>query len=320
MSHNLENLSVWLIGAGPMAIEHAKVLQYLGIDFLTIGRGEKSATKFEQEIKGVEVYRGGLEDFLQTQSPNSETKVIVAVGAEVLIDILRILVKRSFHSILVEKPGAISAKELLNNRVLFDPYSKKIFIAYNRRYYNNIIELKKRLVNEGGVSSFYFDFTEWSHKIGELSKAPGVKENWLFANSSHIIDLAFYLGGQPVNWDSWVLPGSLKWHVNSRYVGAGITDSGATFSYHSNWESAGRWYLEICTNQSKYILSPIEELKMISRGSINQIKIEIDNEIFKPGLLGMIKDFVHDQKKLKTLEEQLAFAKSIILKITNSIP
>ena len=34
-------------------------------------------------------------------------------------------------------------------------------------------------------------------EIEKLNKVPGIKENWFLGNSTHVVDLAFYLGGKP---------------------------------------------------------------------------------------------------------------------------
>ena len=41
---------IWLIGAGGIAEEYAKVLKALGKDFIVIGRGEKSASVFKEHV------------------------------------------------------------------------------------------------------------------------------------------------------------------------------------------------------------------------------------------------------------------------------
>ena len=50
------------------------------------------------------------------------------------------------------------------------------------------------IAEDGGVTSFHFEFTEWSHQIQHLQKAPGVMDHWVLGNSSHVLDLAFHLG------------------------------------------------------------------------------------------------------------------------------
>ena len=48
---------------------------------------------------------------------------------------------------------------------------------------NKNMNRKEIIAEDNGVTSFNFEFTEWSHEIEKLEKAPGVKENWFLANS-----------------------------------------------------------------------------------------------------------------------------------------
>ena len=65
MPNNLEN-KLWLIGAGYMAIEYAKVLSAMNINFHTIGRGEISAKRFTNKTScNIEI--GGLNNYLKTK-------------------------------------------------------------------------------------------------------------------------------------------------------------------------------------------------------------------------------------------------------------
>ena len=54
------------------------------------------------------------------------------------------------------------------------------------------------------------------------------------------------------------------------FSGAGISISGALFSYQANWQSAGRWSVEILTKKNRLILCPLEELKVQKRGVLKK--------------------------------------------------
>ena len=41
----------------------------------------------------------------------------------------------------------------------------KVYIAYNRRFYENIKIIKKIALSDGGILSANFSFTEWIDKI-----------------------------------------------------------------------------------------------------------------------------------------------------------
>lgn len=292
MSDNLKQ-KVLLVGAGPMSVDYFNVLKNLDCDIAVVGRGEKSAKQFFDKT-GFKAITGSLSKFL---SKNIEvfSKVIVAVGMEELKNATVQLINHSFKSILVEKPAGLTFQEIQD----LESYSKKknvdVFVAYNRRFYASVIKAKEIIEDDGGVTSFNFEFTEWSNVIEKLVKAQGVKENWFLGNSTHVVDLAFYLGGKPAQISCFTA-GGLEWHPKaSVFAGAGIAANGALFSYQANWAAPGRWGVEILTKKHRLILRPLEKLQIQNIGSINIEFIELEDELdkkFKPGLYCQIKSFI----------------------------
>ena len=237
---------VFLIGTGQMAIDYFAVLNNQNYDITVIGRGEESAINFELNT-GIKPFIGGLHSYLNTHSLPENAYVIIATGTEALMSSLLLILNAGAYKVLIEKPAAISMMELIANEEKLRLYSNNVFIAYNRRFYASVLEAQKMIEEDGGLQSIHFEFTEWAHKIEPLIKADGVKENWFFANSTHVVDLAFYLAGKPLEWNAFSKSGKLKWHSKTNFVGAGITENGVLFSYLSNWESAGRWAIELLT-------------------------------------------------------------------------
>ena len=139
----------------------------------------------------------------------------------------------------------------------------------------------------------------------------GVKDRWLLSNSSHVIDLAFFLIGLPKKESfSAFQSGKLIWHNSSaRFNGAGVSKNGIHFSYMSDWESAGRWSLEIMTKKNRYLLKPMETLQKIKNGDINSEFISIDDSLdkkYKPGIYKQLHEFICDKKmNLCTLTYQV---------------
>lgn len=298
---------IWLIGAGEMAQEYIKVLEALKTSFMVIGRGEESAKRCK-EATGCEVQYGGLENFLRNK-PMKCSHAIVSVGVEKLCETTMALLEYGIQNILVEKPGALYQSEFEKLLKVSNDKQAKILIAYNRRFYASVNKAHEMIKRDGGVTSFNFEFTEWSHVIEPLKKADGVKERWFLGNSTHVVDLAFFLGGKPEEMCCFV-EGGVEWHPSSSvFSGAGKSDRGALFSYHANWESAGRWSVEILTKAHKLILRPMEKLQIQKRGTISQefdeaIDYSLDEE-FKPGLYLQTKKFLeNDTSKMCTLKEQ----------------
>lgn len=286
--------NIWLIGASTMAQDYIKVLRALEEEFIVIGRSKETAIQCEEKMN-CKVELGGLTVFLSTR-PKICSHAIVAVGIENLYETTKELIEYGVKNILVEKPGGLYKSQLEELYNLSLKYKVNIVIAYNRRFYASVLKAQEIIKQDGGVSSFNFEFTEWAHIIEPLVKAEGVKEKWFLANSTHVVDLAFYLGGKPKEMSSFT-DGSLSWHPSaSNFSGSGKSDKNALFNYQANWESAGRWSVEILTKEHRLIFRPMEKLQIQKRGTIPQVFDEnidytIDDE-YKPGLFIQTKKFI----------------------------
>ena len=286
-----DNIEVLLVGAGPIAVEYAKVLQSLMRPFSVIGRGAKSADAFAAKT-GVTVFAGSLGEYIATNGIPSAA--IVAVSMDQLAHVTIHLMELGVRNILVEKPAGLNAAEVRMLDQHAKTYQAKVFVAYNRRFYASVIKAAEIIKADGGVRSFHFEFTEWSHTIEKLKHAPGVLENWFFANSSHVIDTAFFLGGYPAQLSCFA-QGGLEWHKAAIYSGAGVSTKGALFSYHANWIAPGRWMIEFMTEKHRLVLKPLEKLQIQQLGSLTTDFVDIDDTVdtaYKPGYFRQVEAFL----------------------------
>jgi predicted dehydrogenase len=301
-------MKVWIVGAGGMSADYVRVTDALKLDSRIIGRGEAAAALLEQRL-GRSVARGGLQSALaQFGAPEV---AIIAVGVEVLAEVTSQALRGGVKRVLVEKPAGLDRSEVLALAELSMRHSAHVSVAYNRRFFASVLAARALIEEDGGVDSFSFEFTEWSHEIEKLRKAPGVKENWVLANSSHVLDLAFHLGGAPMEMHSFTR-GRLDWHpAGAVFAGAGRARGGALFSYQANWRSAGRWGLEINTTRRRLIFRPMEQLQVMMKGSVSIHPVEVAgaelDAQFKPGLYRQVEAFVHGsgQSSLCSLEEHV---------------
>ena len=314
MSHNV----VWLVGAGPMALAYAKVLQAQSVEFEVIGRGAESAAAFEAEMDKP-VHQGGLEKWIESRNKRPKA-AIVATGVEQLAANTIRLLDGGVDTILTEKPAGMVPEEAAD--VAAKTGNARVRVAYNRRFYASVTTARRFIEEDGGATSMFFEFTEWSHKIEPLVKAPGVKENWFYANSTHVIDTAFFLAGAPerLNCQS---EGGLTWHpAASRFSGSGTTERGVLFSYVADWTAPGRWGVEVMTKRHRLILRPMEQLQIQKIGSVAVEPVEIDDAIdteFKPGLYEQVRVFLEnpDHEDLLSAAGQAEIMKRIYRPILN---
>lgn len=297
---------VLLVGVGYMGIEFAKVLKALKIGFIPIGRGENSAKEFKKQT-GVEVITGGLDKYLQQAADLSQT-AIVAISEEQLGSATIKLLNAGIKKILVEKPGGLDFADVKKVAKVAKNKQAKVYVGYNRRFYQSVEKAKQIIKEDAGVLSMHFDFTEAVHKIVPLVRAPGVKENWFLQNSTHVLDMAFFLAGNPKKITSKTV-GSLSWHpAGAIFVGSGETEKGALFSYHANWKSPGRWAIEIMTKKHKLFFKPLEKLQIQESGSFEVKDVDLNDKLdidFKPGIYQEVRAFLKDKKDLCTIEEQV---------------
>jgi predicted dehydrogenase len=306
-----------LIGTGPMACDYMKVIQALNISVEVIGRGETSALEFEKKT-GVRPYLGGLQKYLSENVVEESTFAIISTGTESLLSLLTALLQAGIQKVLIEKPGALSIEELVSNRSSLENYFDRIFVAYNRRFYQSVLAAEKLIEQDGGLKTVHFEFTEWVHLIESAEILDSVKSNWFFGNSTHVVDLAFFFAGRPKEMSAYSVPGELIWHNKTNFAGAGITESNVVFSYVSNWESAGRWAIELMTNKRRIILKPLEGILIQERGSVAIVSYHFDDSIdkdFKPGLYNQVIAFLNGDKRLLNMEEQIWNANEIYKKI-----
>lgn len=284
-------MTVLLLGAGPMATAYAKVLQAHGVALTCVGRGEASAARFEAET-GVTVRRGGLDCLVGEVSERN--LAIVALPIPMLAEAVRRLVRLGFRRILVEKPAGLDAAEIRSLAAEVGSSADTIFVAYNRRFYASVVAARSIIAEDGGVTSFHFDFSELVPRILTPDKTPEVLANWFWGNATHVVDMAFHLGGEPERLIGDAI-GRLDWHAPAIFTGHGRTRSGALFTYHADWTSPGRWGLEVRTRRHRLVFQPLEHLKAqrLTGFALEDIAIDdgFDRE-FKPGLYRQVAAFL----------------------------
>lgn len=303
----MNNKETWLVGCGQMAMDYMKVLEALKQPFKVIGRGDGSAALCEEKT-GTAVVRGGLGLFLEAK-PAPCRQAIVSVNVDALAETTVQLLNSGVKKILVEKPAGLSLAEIQSVSAAAVANGAEVYVAYNRRFYAATMHAKRLIEEDGGLLSCNFEFTEWGHVIEGLAKGPGVKEKWFICNSSHVVDLAFYLAGKPLQMNCHTA-GSLPWHPAAAiFAGAGVTDQGVMFSYQANWSAPGRWGLEALTANYRLIFRPMESLQIMRKGSIRIEPVEIDDSLdkeFKPGLHEQVKCFLEGRMEcFCTLDQQV---------------
>ena len=300
---------VIVFGSGYMAEEYLKVLKAVAADVRVLARNSEKAEKLAAKY-GFSGFGGGT-GVLTEKFCSGADLVIIAVPIEALKDVASACLKNGIKKILIEKPGALDLVQLRELSEEGNRAKAQILISYNRRFYNSVAMLKERIDSEGGPLGCFFDFTDREKDILSENRSKDTLKYWGFANSSHVIDLAFYLAGPPVEMDCR-RAGKWKEHpTGNAFTGSGRTKK-CLFSYFSTWAGGGRWDVEISTKKGRYKLCPLEELWFCEKNQFMWKKIEPKDEDdikFKPGLLKMVRSVLMDKGAavLPTILDQIEF-------------
>lgn len=296
-----------LVGAGKMAKAYAKALVNQRQNFTVVGRSKERITSFKEEFPEIYAISGGIEDFLKKEP--APKFAIVAANITVMASIAQKLIEAGTKKILLEKPGSLSIEVLSELKNLAEESGASVFIGYNRRFYTSVLEAQRIIEEDGGLSSFHFEFTEMIHKIKPEKHGYEALSRWVISNSSHIIDTAFFLGGAPKELKAKVSGNDVEWHPSgSIFTGMGETETGVPFTYHANWGSAGRWNLELNTKNRKLIFSPMEKIKIQTKGELEVIESKIDyqqDERYKPGIFLQTREFLNEGVMLLSLNDHI---------------
>ena len=289
-------MNVLLIGAGPMAVAYGRVLNALGVAWTVVGRGNRSAAQFATATGRAPVV-GGLASYLVNPDVSVDA-AIVALPVRQLAAATKSLIEARARRILVEKPAGLTASEIEDVARAAGRGRADVFVAYNRRFYSSVAAARRLIDEDGGVTSFHMEFTEFSERILKSVDDRMLLSNWFLANSTHVVDLAFFLAGEPTA-ATGLSAGELDWHPpGAAFVGHGRTATGAVFSWHADWGSAGRWGLDLRTPRRRLILQPLETLAVQEKGSVAISHYPIDDDLdrqFKPGLYRQVEAFLSEK-------------------------
>lgn len=133
--------------------------------------------------------------------------LIIATPSETHFDYLSTAIQLNIQRIVIEKPIAVSQKEVKKLHRSLKKYSGKIWVNYERRYHPKYIQLKENIQNqmygklidyEGGYLS------KWNNLYPEkIKKNTGFQysEGILLRDTTHLVDLVQFFFGKIIHYD-----------------------------------------------------------------------------------------------------------------------
>ena len=280
------------LGSGSIAKFHIDALREVGFHVTDIASSPNSKTveKFASDNNILNIW---ADPFELIEKANIEA-LVIATNVRPMINFLEIGIATELP-ILIEKPVVFNYEELM-------PYlgsTSKVMVAYNRRFYTNIVELK-RILQETEPCIVHVEIPE--RICVDKTKEYGELHN-LYYVSVHVVDtLQFLFGELEINYIESISTKNKGSHA--------ILSSSSGFLIHISINLGASANYSICVDASdiRYLIKPLETLSIYSGLEVHEptsqnpirsyhpklikeIFNDNTNSAYKPGFLLQAKEF-----------------------------
>lgn len=275
-------LKIAFVGAGYMASEHIKAFsgllnaQITGITSRTRTKAQELASNYPD----VQVF-----DTIEEMYQKTQADLVIVTVKELSMAGVAIESFRFPWAVLLEKPAGY---DLENARMILEAARKsdsRVWVALNRRAYSSTRQALARLESvEGPRFIKVLDQQDQNAARDIYKEPPEVVENYMYANSIHLIDYLRLFGRGKITRVIPICP----WTPNapSMVVSKIEFSSGDVGIYEGVWNGPGPWAVTVVTPVERLEMRPLEQISVQLRGErkISQLAISLDDSEFKPGL------------------------------------
>jgi predicted dehydrogenase len=272
---------VAIVGAGYMAREHIRAfqdvpgVQIVGIHSRTRVQAEEMASQFNIPIICNSVSE--LYDITQADL------VVVTVPELAMNAVSRVCFEYPW-TILLEKPAGYNLSDAEDIELVARAKNCRVYVALNRRHYSSTQIVLRDLKELSGQRFIRVQDQEDQVSALQASQPRRVVDNWMYANSIHVIDYFLMLGRGKICAVEQIIP----WHPDDpRYVVAKVSfDSGDVGLYEGIWSGPGPWAVSVNTSAKRWEMRPLEQaaFQIAGQRKLEAVEAHSWDTQFKPGL------------------------------------
>lgn len=284
----MKPLRIGVVGAGRIAEKHLEVLKELPATTLA-GICSRTRAKAEElaQACGIRAVARDLDALVRQCAPDALLVLVSAASVyPVALEALRLGVP-----LFIEKPAGLDPEETWTLAQAAKATGAVTMVGYNRRFYSVFrrgIDLLARAGDLLGVA------VEGHERIA-AARAAGthperVLQAWLYANSTHTIDLLRFLGGEIAEVKHFAARRS---EPLADHLAATLRfSSGALGTYQAHWQSPAGWRAALYGEGLAIEYKPLETGRWIdARGGQGVIEPSAEDARFKPGFYGQMQAF-----------------------------
>lgn len=272
---------VSIIGAGNMAREHIRAFQ--DVPGVTVA-GIHSRTRERAELLAGEFHIPEVADSVpELYQRTNANLAIVAVDETSVLRVAESCLAFPWR-LLLEKPPGLNVEEAKVIRQCAENENRGVVVAFNRRFVSTTMTAARDLATRDEKRFIHVQDQEDSSVAFALGRSQAVADNWMYANSIHLIDYLSVFGrGEIVSVERVVPWEDGKANV---VVAKASFDSGDVGIYQGIWNGPGPWAVSISTPSKRWEFRPLEQGAFQVAGSRATTVLDPDplDEEFKPGL------------------------------------
>ncbi|RHX90873.1 Gfo/Idh/MocA family protein [Leptospira stimsonii] len=297
---------VAFVGAGYMATEHIKAFRDIsGVELC----GIYSRTKSRADILAKEFGIPKVVDSVASLYKETNADIVVVSVPELSAKSVILECFQFPWLSLIEKPVGYNYGEANAIVKVAHELKREAYVALNRRHYSSTYNTLQELNRIDEPRFIHVQDQEDLIAAKNFGQPDLVLENWMYANSIHLIDYFSIFGrGRIIQIDPL-----FHWDKdNPTFVAAKILfDSGDLGIYQAVWNAPGPWAVSVTTHSKRFELRPLEQASIQLNGqrTLESIPIHEWDVQFKPGLRRqaemVVKAFKNQEHSLPSLVDAL---------------
>lgn len=292
MSDTHHEFSVAIVGSGNMAKEHARALmdepavKIVGVCSRTHISAEAFANRFDVPVV--------CENIHKLYSETHADVLVIAVSETSLSPILEEAMTYPWL-ILIEKPAGVNLTESRHLCALATLLDSRVLVALNRRQYSSTRSIMTSIQECEGNRFLEVHDQENPIAASRMGRPSLVTNNWMFANSIHLIDyFSLFSRGSITEFSSKTFDlSSTAFAVVANFE----YSSGDLGSYIGLWNTPGPWSFSISIGESRWEAKPLEQAaKQHLDSPIEILPSDEQDKLFKPGLRMQVTELIRHLK------------------------
>ncbi len=279
---NAKVCRIALVGAGGMIAEHARAFgSQPNVELVGIYNRTKAKAETIADESAIPVVSDDLDLMLASSRPDL---VVMAVYEPAILEVATRILAHPVD-LFMEKPIGLDVREARALREKAKVLGRRVWVGLNRRTLGSTQAALDDLSKNPGARFIYVQDQQSLDTARAIGHSEPVINNWMYANSIHLVDYLTAFGRgevvdinvlQPWNPEE---PGVVLAHVSFASGDQGV--------YQAIWNGPGPWACAVSAPHRRWEMRPLEKAVFQNAGerSLNEIQATEADLQYKPGFL-----------------------------------